>query len=191
MARPAAGRVVCLQRGIVYEEIAGMGRRCGAAGCPAAGRLRPAGYCDRHAGAGGDPHPGGHCRVDARARGGPEHQPADRAGRRRLHRQAPRGRDAAHAGRRTAPVGHCVRRCADRGRDRRQHRGSDGAVCRRGPHQQGGAGRPGPRPVLAGRAAAERDAGLDRQERLRGKPAQHAGVSGSGRLPRRQDGVCL
>ena len=39
--------------------------------------------------------------------------------------------------------------------------GDYGAVCRRGPHQQGGAGRPGPRPVFAGRAAAERDAGLD------------------------------
>ena len=26
-----------------------MGRRCGAAGCPIAGRLRPAGYRDRHA----------------------------------------------------------------------------------------------------------------------------------------------
>ncbi|MCO7111324.1 DUF3048 domain-containing protein [Gemmiger formicilis] len=34
-----------------------MGRRCGAAGCPAAGRLRPAGYRDRHAGAGSNPTP--------------------------------------------------------------------------------------------------------------------------------------
>lgn len=109
----------------------------------AAGRLRPAGYRDRHAGAGSDPHPGGHCRVDARARGGPEHQPADRLD------------DADYTGKRPVAVmlrtldgaqpqwGIASARCADRGRDRGQHRGSDGAVCRRGPHQQGGAGRPG------------------------------------------------
>ena len=175
-------------REVHYEKMAGIGQRCGAAGGTAAGGLQRAAGSG-HAGAGSHAFPRSYGRDDPRS--GPGRQPADRAGRRRLHRQAPRGRDAAHAGRRTAPVGHCVRRCADRGRDRGQHRGSDGAVCRRGPHQQGGAGRPGPRPVFAGRAAAERDAGLDRQEHLRGKPAQHAGVSGSGRLPRRQDGVCL